>query len=336
MAKYTTLKDVAERAGTTVGTVSYVLNGNGKRYISEETRAKVEKAAEELQYIRDKGASSLKKSGQRRLVGIMIPQFENQFFNRIVIASEALFVKHGYDMIITNTLDDPEREKAIIYRMLEQRVDGIIVTPTTKGAENTEILRKVGMKMVVVDRPLEGVDDYYWVTTNNYDCGYKGAEYLISKGHRKIGYIGWNSGIRDLVARENAVLDYSAGKANVCIENGEFSPEDGARLTRLMLEKHPDITAIFYGFNIQAQGGVNELRRMGLEIGKDISVMLIGAPEWAYTGLNDFTRVDMGDMKLGETAAQVMLDQLLGKELLQKRYIQDCIVIEGSSVVDIN
>lgn len=336
MAKYTTLRDVAERAGTTVGTVSYVLNGNKKRYISEETRAKVEKAAEELQYIRDKGASSLKSDGQRRLIGIMIPQFENQFFNRIVVASEALFARHGYDMIITNTFDDPEREKVIIRRMLEQRVDGIIVTPTTQGAENTEILRKVGMKMVVVDRPLEGVDNYYWVTTNNYGCGYKGCEHLIEKGHRKIGYIGWNSGIRDLVAREDAVRKVSEGKANVCIENGDFSPEDGARLTRLIMEKHPDITALFYGFNIQAQGGVNEIARMGMTIGKDMSVALIGTPEWAYTGLNDFTRVDMGDMKLGETAAQVMLDQLLGKDLPKRRYIQDCTVIEGSSVLDIN
>jgi len=122
MAKYTTLKDVAERAGTTIGTVSYVLNGNGKRYISKETREKVVQAAKDLEYIRDKKASSL-KGGQSYLIGILIPQFENQFFNRIIIASEALFVKHGYDMIITNTFDNPEREKAIIHRMLEQRVE---------------------------------------------------------------------------------------------------------------------------------------------------------------------------------------------------------------------
>ena len=335
MATYTTLRDVAERAGTTVGTVSYVLNGNTKRYISEETRSRVEKAAEELHYIRDRGASSL-KVGKRRLIGIMIPQFENQFFNRIVMASEAVFVKHGYDMIITNTFDDPEREKAIVERMLGQRVDGLIVTPTSKGTENTEILRKVGMKMVIVDRPLEGVDDYYWVTTDNYSCGYRGAEYLIGMGHRKIGYIGWNSGIRDLEAREKAIFDASEGKAEVFVENGEFSSESGAELTRTLLNKHPDVTAIFYGFNIQAQGGVNELQKTGRVIGKDISVALIGTPEWSYTGLNNFTRVDMGDMSLGNTAAQVLLSQLQEKPLERKRYIQECRVIEGNSVLNLN
>lgn len=335
MAKYTTLKDVAQKAGTTIGTVSYVLNGNGERYISEETRRKVMEAAEELHYIRDKGASSL-KGGHRRLIGILIPQFENQFFTRIVMAAEAVFVKHGYDMIITNTLDDPEREKSIIRRMLEQRVDGIIVTPTAKGAENTELARSVGMKMVVVDRPLEGVNDYYWVTTNNYGCGFKGIEYLMSMGHRKIGYIGWNSGIPDLAAREKAALDAAGDKASVYVENGEFSAAEGGRLTRKILEEHPDITALFYGFNIQAQGGVNELRRMGRTIGKDISVMLIGTPMWTYTGLNDFSRLDMGDMALGNTAAQVLLDQIQGKPMQPKQYIHDCSVIEGDSVLKIN
>ena len=335
MAKYTTLKDVAQKAGTTIGTVSYVLNGNGERYISEETRRKVMEAAEELHYIRDKGASSL-KGGHRRLIGILIPQFENQFFTRIVMAAEAVFVKHGYDMIITNTLDDPEREKSIIRRMLEQRVDGIIVTPTAKGAENTELARSVGMKMVVVDRPLEGVNDYYWVTTNNYGCGFKGIEYLMSMGHGKIGYIGWASGIPDLEAREKAALDAAGDKAKVYVENGEFSAAEGGRLTRKILEEHPDITALFYGFNIQAQGGVNELRRMGRTIGRDISVMLIGTPMWTYTGLNDFSRLDMGDMALGNTAAQVLLDQIQGKPMQPKQYIHDCSVIEGDSVLKIN
>ncbi len=335
MAKYTTLKDVAERAGTTIGTVSYVLNGKGKRYISKETREKVVQAANELEYIRDKSASSL-KGGPRRLIGILIPQFENQFFNRIIIASEALFVKHGYDMIITNTFDDPEREKAIIHRMLEQRVDGIIVTPTTKGAENTEIIRKVGMKMVVVDRPLEGVENYFWVTTNNYECGYMGCEYLVNKGHKRIGYIGWDSGVPDLIARERAAKNAAEGKAEVYVENGEFSIEDGARLTKTILEKHPDITALFYGFNVQAQGGVNQLAKMGYTIGKDISVILIGTPEWSYIGLNNFTRVDMGDMALGNTAARVLLDQINGRLTESQRYIQDCVVITGNSVVDIN
>ncbi len=335
MAGYATLKDVAELAGTTVGTVSYVLNNKSGRYISDETRKKVFDAANQLNYIKCNGASSL-KGKERKLVGILVPQFENQFFTRVVVAAEALFVQHGYDLIICDTFDDTGREKAIMRRLLEQRVDGIIVTPTVKGAENTELARRVGMKMVVVDRPLEGVDNYCWVTTNNYGCGFVGAEHLVKMGHADIGYIGWNSGIADLDAREQATLDAAADKADVYIEDGEFSAEAGYRMTEKLLKEHPEITAIFYGFNIQAKGGVQYLCDKNLSIPGDISVVLIGSPEWSYTGRNNFTRVEMGDMELGKKAAQQLLDLIQNKkQTVPQRIIQDCTLALGTSVADL-
>ena len=157
MSRFVTLKDVAEKAGTTVGTVSYVLNNKKGRYISDDLRQRVLVAASELNYIKCNGASSL-KGMDRKLIGILIPQFENQFFTRICLAAEEVFVQHGYDLIICDTFDEPGREKAIIHRLLSQRVDGIIITPTVDGAENTKIARDVGMNMVVVDRPLEGLE----------------------------------------------------------------------------------------------------------------------------------------------------------------------------------
>lgn len=81
-------------------------------------------------------------------------------------------------------------------------MDGYIIIPTYEGVKNTEQLRKIGIPMVVMDRPLEGIDDFIWVTTNNYQCGYKGAHYLALKGHRNIAFIGWNSRINDLDSRK--------------------------------------------------------------------------------------------------------------------------------------
>lgn len=331
MSRFVTLKDVAEKAGTTIGTVSYVLNDKKGRYISQELRERVISAAEELNYIKCNGASSL-KGMERKLIGILIPQFENQFFTRICIAAEEVFAAQGYDLIICDTFDDPEREKAIIHRLLSQRVDGIIITPTTKGAENTEIVRRVGLNMVVVDRPLQGLENYYWVTTNNYGCGYRGGEYLRSCGHRNIVYIGWNSGIADLDSRERGLRDAVGDSVNVVSYVTDFSPEAGFNAVTKALSEHPEATAVFFGFNIQAKGGVNAFRELGRTIGEDISVMLIGSPEWAYTGINNFTRVEMGDLELGRKAAAVLLDLIKGKDVPAKRLIQDCTLVEGTSV----
>lgn len=339
MKRYATLKDVAKLAGTTAATVSYVLNEKEGRYISDETKRKVLEAAKQLEYVKSIGASSL-KGKSRKLIAILIPQFENQFFTRIIVASEEIFVKHGYDLIICNTLDKPEREKAILNRMIQQRVDGIILTPTRMGTENTKLLRRVGMKMVVVDRPLPGVKDFFWVATNNYGCGYLGANYLFSKGHSNVAYINWGSGIEDLEARKRAFFDaaeaYGIAREQLVVVEGGFSAEEGCRLTQKALEEHPGITAIFYGFNIQALGGIKCLTQRGVSIPDDLSVVIIGSPEWVMAGKNDFTHVDMNDLELGRKAANLLLSQIQqDDEVPFQHIIQDCSLIEGNSVRDI-
>jgi Transcriptional regulators len=337
VAKYATLKDVAQRAGTTAGTVSYVLNNKSGRYISDETRKKVLEAAKELDYIKCAGASSL-KGKSRKLLSILVPQFENQFFTRLVIAAEKVFMEYGYDLLISNTDDNPEKEKEILERMVGQRVEGFLVTPTTEGGANTEFIRKHEIPMVIIDRPLSGVENYCWITTDNYRCGYVGADYLAKMGHEKIGYVGWNSGIQVLDSRCNAVFD--ALRANgrtteyLKVENEEFSYDGGYRATRKLISENPDLTAIFYGFNVQASGGVNCLRDIGIKVPDDLSVTLVGSPEWAYTGLNNFTHVDMGEAELGRRAALALLAQIAGKNRTQEkqRMVQDCSLVPGATV----
>ncbi len=337
MKNYATLKDVAKLAGTTAATVSYVLNEKEGRYISDKTKQKVLEAAKELDYVKCGGASSL-KGKKRKLIGIMIPQFENQFFTRIIIACEEVFVEHGYDLIICNTFDQPEREKAILNRMVQQRVDGIIITPTTKGTENTKLVRRVGMKMVVVDRPLVGVEDFFWVSTNNPGCGYVGALHLMEKGHRKIGYVGWDSNIDDLNARREAVLSVAKRfDAQVFVAEGDFSSESGYALTAQLLDDHPDITALFFGFNVQALGGVKCIAQRKIAIPEELSVVIIGSPEWVSAGTNDFTHVDMNDLNLGRKAANLLLSQIQSEENISfKHIIQNCTLVKGSSVCNIS
>ncbi len=337
MKNYATLKDVAKLAGTTAATVSYVLNEKEGRYISEETKQKVLQAVKKLDYVKCGGASSL-KGKKRKLIGIMIPQFENQFFTRIIIASEEIFVKHGYDLIICNTLDQPEREKAILNRMVQQRVDGIIITPTSKGTENTSLVRRVGMKMVVVDRPLVGLEEFFWVATNNSDCGHTGALHLLQKGHRKIGYVGWNSKIEDLNARREAVLSVAKDfDAQIYVAEGGFSAESGYKLTSHLLDEHPDITAIFFGFNVQALGGIKCIAQRKIAIPEQLSVVIIGSPEWITAGTNDFTHIEMNDLELGRKAANLLLSQIQSEEPIPFQHlIQNCTLVEGSSVCNIS
>jgi LacI family transcriptional regulator len=330
------MKDVARLAGTTAATVSYVLNEKEGRYISKETRCRVLAAVKKLDYIKCNGASSL-KGKERKLVAILVPQFENQFFTRIIVAAEEVMVKHGYDLVICNTLDNPEREKGILLRMLQQRVDGIMIAPTEKGGENTAILRRLGVKMVAVDRSLEGLANHCQVITNNYECGFKGAAYLMEKGHKHIAYIGWKTNIADLNKRRDAVFDaadaYRISHKNIVIKEGAFSYEEGYRLTVELLKEHPHISALFYGFNVQSLGGVNCLLEKSINIPASKSVVIIGSPEWAISGKNNFTHIDMGESELGKEAAELLFGMIRnsGKKKV-KHTIRNCTLVEGGSV----
>ena len=174
--KYATLKDVAKLAGTTASTVSYVLSGKEGRYISQDMRQRVMKAVEQTGYVKSSAASSL-KGKKRGIIAVLVPQFSNQYFTRMILAIEAEVEKEEYILTICNTFDDPKRENNIINRMLQHRVDGYILIPTVQGCENTRKLRKMDVPMVITDRPLETETDYDFVTTDNYACGRLAADY---------------------------------------------------------------------------------------------------------------------------------------------------------------
>lgn len=336
---YATLKDVAKRAGTTAATVSYVLNESKGRYISPEMRQRVIDAAKELNYVKSSVGSSL-KGKKRKMIAVLVPQFENQFFTRIILAIENIADQYGYILSICNTFDDVKREEEILYRMQQQRVDGYIIIPTKEGAKNTQQLRQLGIPMVIVDRPLEGVENYFWVTTKNYQCGYVGTQYLIQNGHEHIAYIGWDSGIKDLLLREKGFYDaleeeYIA-KEEALVLRGAFTQEAGYRMTQDIIENHKDITAIFYGYNIQAKGGVQYLTENNIEPGTDVSIVIIGSPEWATIGKNNFTHVNQHDYSLGNKAAELLFEIINKEEKTQAKHImQGCTLIEGSSVHNI-
>lgn len=337
--KYATLKDVAKLAGTTASTVSYVLSGKEGRYISEDMRKRVMQAVEETGYVKSSAASSL-KGKKRGIIAVLVPQFSNQYFTRMILAIEAEVEKEEYILTICNTFDDPKREDKIINRMLQHRVDGYILIPTVRGSENTRKLRKMDVPMVITDRPLETEEEYDYVTTDNYQCGRLAAEYLIENGHRRIAYIDWDSGIRDLERRRDAFLDAAKdadiSEEEVLIVSGEFSEEAGYELTKQALESRNDVTAIFFGYNIQAKGGVRYLKEQGLLPGRDISVILIGSPEWTVAGQNDFAHICQQEYEQGQLSAQLLLKSVNETKQTQKKKIRlEPSLYKGSSVADL-
>lgn len=330
MGKYITIKDVAAKAGTSSCTVSYVLSGKKGRYITPEMRKRVEDAARELNYVKSRNAASL-KGASTKLIAIVVPQFDNQFFTRVVSFAEGVLVENGYDIIIFNTSDDHEREMDILNRALQLRVSGVIITPTDRGAEALAYLDSVDLPYVVADRRINYSSVRASVLTDNRRGGELAAIRLLECGHEKIGYIGWASTVPCLDERLAAILSVYDGRGEVAVETDAMDFADGYAATERLLGKHPDITGLIYGFNLQAGGGVKYLRERNILVPDELSVVVIGTPQWSYIG-NDFDRVWLGEREIGRKSAMLLLSLINGDMDQERHIVQDCRLDRGRTV----
>ena len=332
--KYTTLKDVAELAGTSIATVSYILNDSTKRYVSTELKEKVLQAAKELNYMKSAVASSL-KGKDRGILSVLVPQFDNPFFTRIVMEIEETAHRYGYFISITSTVDDMERERKVIRKMIEQRVDGLIISPTIQGTENTDHLRNLGIPYVILERPLVGVNQYDFVGSDNFNSGYLAAKHLIENNHSRIGFVGWDTFI-NVQDRKPGYLDamekHDLKVEQQWIQQGELGADSGYRLTERCLES--ELTAIVFGHHSLAEGGIRLLRERGVSVPEDISIVIIGTPNWAQMNVPRLTCINQGEQQIGATAVEILMNNILGEtdvEIYQTEIIQ-CEVLVGESV----
>lgn len=313
--QYATLKDVARRAHTSTATVSYILNGAQDRYVSDELRQRVLTAAQELNYVKSALASGL-KGKSRGIIAITVPQFTNIFFSRLVLAVEQVARAQGYVVTMCNTFDDPDREREVLESLIQQRVDGIILIPSERSTQNYEQIRRIGVPTVIAERPMldYGYEIYDYILIDNFDLAYRSTRYLIEKGHRNIAFLTWEA---QVVSLQERLRGYQAALQEADIPyrpeyvlQGPFSPEAGCRMTRRMLDTLPQATAVVYGYHFYAQGGLPVLRENGVRIPEDLSVFVIGDPDWVSLYSPPLAHMELPAAKVGETAAQVLFERI--------------------------
>jgi len=317
--KFATLKDVAELAGTSAATVSYILSGSTKRYVSEEMRKRVEDAAATLGYVKFGAASTLKgkKSG---VIAILSPQYENPYFASIFATVESIVQEHGYVLATLNTFDDPEREKHAINQMVRLRVDGFLVIPTLGGGVNTETIRNLNVPFVAVERPLTDVPDntYNFISSDNLGAVYALTKHSLQNGHRRIALAYWQSEVTSAIVNltdrrlgyEKAMHENNAFAADLMF-SGDITQEDGARITEGIL-RDKSVTSIVYAHYILAEGGIRYLQKNGLRAPRDISISFLGSPAWVDMVDTDYTRALQPGEAVGRMAVETLLARING------------------------
>jgi DNA-binding LacI/PurR family transcriptional regulator len=274
MKKRVTRDDVAARARVSVAVVSYVLN-DGPRPVTPETRAKVEKAIEELGYYRNELARSLRVQ-QSLTIGLITPDFLNPVFAEIAQAIQEICIPNGYLMLFVYSGSDPKREKELVHMFRAKQVDGVIVQPVTSDPlEAIKPLQQAKIPAVLLQHDCPGVP---CVVLRDVQGGQMATQHLLDLGHRRIGFI---KGCLPSAARaEERLIGYRQALKAAGIEpdpalviESEITQNAGYQAMQQLLALPEPPTAVFNHNDVLAVGAMHAIRTAGLSIPGDVSVV---------------------------------------------------------------
>lgn len=293
-------------------TVSHVVNRT--RPVSEQARARVEAAIAELGYFPSAAARAL-KTGQARILGVIVPNITNPFFSELMRGIEDACQRSHYSVFLCNGDDDRERQGRSLDTLLERRVDGVILaTPTGPAAALAKRLAAAKLRTAVVDRNLPGLAADR-VRIDHQAGARLAVEHLLELGHRRIACI---SGPSNFEVSRARVAGWRKALAKAGIEpraewlvEGDFQAASGHDLTRGMLARG-EITAIFASNDLLAIGALRAAAESGMAVPRALSVIGFDGIEMGAYTYPALTTVGYPIRSIGETAANVLIDRIAG------------------------
>ena len=303
-----TLDTVAKHAGVSIPTVSQVMRGTGR--ISEETREKVLKAAQELHYVPNSRAAAM-RSGENREIGFVINQLGNPFNAEVIGGVVDLLEAEGYLVSIVDTRDNHERQKRQLESFIRHGRGGLLWVPAVDTPEETfAMLAAQRIPVVTFMRHVNRDLDH--VGIRNAEATKTATQVLVDLGHRHIAYLG---GADDTMVRKERI----AGYAHVLAERNLPPPtiwkcEDNKlaalRAMTTLLQEHPEITAVVCNGDMVALGACLALTRAGLRPGVDVSVFGFDDIQDAEVATPSLSTMAVSPHKLGRKLARTLLDRI--------------------------
>jgi DNA-binding LacI/PurR family transcriptional regulator len=305
-----TVADVAKEAGVSVSTAARVLSGSG--YASDETRRRVLEVANDLGYVPNRIARSL-RTNRTQLIGLLIGDVENSFYSVIARHVESVAKGAGYHVVLCNSDDDPEIEREYLKLLEGVRVDAVIVTPTSKNRRQLSQLLDTGIVIVQVDRRVEGLDADAIVVDNEAGA-VSAVTHLIEAGHTLIGILTGELTVptarQRLAGYERALADHGIPMRPELVRSGSFHRDHAIDDATALIDAHPSPTAIFAANNILAEGALVALEQRGLRVPRDVSIVAFDDVEWMSMVDPPVTTVRQPTRDMARGAAELVLRRL--------------------------
>ncbi len=334
--KKTTIKDIANVLNISAAAVSKALHNDSR--ISEKTKKAVRQVAENLNYQPNHLASAL-RNGKSKLVGVIVPRTNSNFFSSVIQNIEEILNKEGYNIIITQSNESYKKECASIDTLLFTQVDGIIASMAneTVNLDHFEKVKAKGIPLIMFDRgendlnvDYVGIDDYY--------SSHLIVNHLVEQGCKRIAHIGgykhtriFNNRIRgyvDALQMQNLPLDKELLlESNLTIEDGRDK-----MLQLLALNNRPD--AVYVAGDYAALGALQVLNESKINIPHEIA--LVGFGNEPFTGMvtPTISSIHQFSEEIGKKAAETFLsyiDKETIKQTLNKIILNAELIVRESS-----
>ena len=326
-----TIRDVAQAAGVSTATVSRALRG--LPHVDPETRERVRRVAQEMDYVVSPSASRL-ASGRTGTVAVITPFIERWFFSTVLSGISDVLQAREVDLIVFEVGDPSTSPGLPTERRLRGRADGMIVVTLPTDAPRIADLLEIGLPASFIGATWPGVPS---VCIDDAAAARTATQHLINLGHRRIGIISGRP--QASTSQGNRSLGYREAMTGAGLEvdplleaHGYFTVAGGeAAMTALLSQPNPP-TAVFAMSDDMAFGAIRSLQRHGIRPGSDIAIASIDGHDLAE--LLDLSTVGQPVAEMGRMAAQALLGRMLGSDTdrSQDVVVPTTLVVRGSTV----
>lgn len=333
-----TMKDIAREMGVSVATVSRALKDSPR--ISPERRKAIQQYAKEHNFTPNVIAESLRYARVQplKIIGVIIPEFTHFYFMSVLSGIEEEASSRGYRIMVAQSEESYEREVKMCQSFSENKVCGIIVSQAkdTHKYDHFQMLLDAGLPLVFYDRICTGVDASR-VVVDDYMGAFNAVSYLIETGCKRIAFYGSSmnleisknrfNGYKDALLKHGLPFDESLTR--ICDNRAEA---EAITPDVLRQEERPDG---FFAINDDTAIGIlYTAKRMGFQVPEDISVCGFTNGQRAVACDPMLTTVEQRGKRVGEEAAQILIDQVEGSipaEKVVKRVVRTRLIVRGTT-----
>lgn len=312
MQKRATMREIAREAGISIATVSRVLNQPDT--VAEKTRRDVEAVIDRRCYVSHGSAVSL-ASRRSKTIGLIIPTITNSIYASSTQAIQRVAQRVGYAVVLAVSDFDPAVEEDLIRRLIERRIDGLILTGGDRPARTYEVLERNAVPYIVTWKLIDG-ERRPSVSFDNYQASRLAMAHLLEFGHRRIGLVCGRTAVNDRARERRRAYEDAMREAGISVDpdlvyERDFEFIEGRAAMRRMIETQERPTAVFCANDIQAIGALQECLDSGLKVPEDISIIgFDDLPVAEYTRPR-LTTIHVPAKRMGHLAAERLFDWIL-------------------------